>query len=204
MDALAFDHSYVNALVARENVSSWQSLRDNQIVKQKHDYSCGAASLATILSEFYFDSRTEKEILDLIYDGKSAGASFHDMSIGLKQIGYKGIGYASTFEQLSNLKIPVIVYVKHRKTDHFSVLRGVDEESVWLSDPAIGHVTYSKEQFMRIWATRDGRLAGKFFVVVPEDETKPQNKDYFKKMVSRQSAQAVTNFEKNRLFLKRQ
>jgi predicted double-glycine peptidase len=120
------------------------------------------------------------------------------------QLGYKGLGYASTFEQLSNLKIPVIVYVKHRKTDHFSVLRGVDEESVWLSDPAIGHVTYSKEQFMRIWTTRDGRLAGKFFVVVPEDEAKPQNKDYFKKMVSRQSAQAVKNFEQNRLSLKRQ
>jgi predicted double-glycine peptidase len=201
VNVFAFDQNDANRMASNIKVISWQSLRDKQIVKQKYDYSCGAASLATILSEYYSDPRTEKEILALISNGNATGASFYDMSAGLTKIGYEGIGFAATFEQLLNLKIPAIVYIKHRKTDHFSVLRGIEKDSVLLSDPSLGHITYSKEQFMRLWATREGRLVGKFFVVVPKDSATAQNKNYFMNSFTRQTAQAVKNFESNQLLL---
>ena len=34
-------------------IKSWKTLRDTRIVKQDLDYSCGAASLVTLLNEFY-------------------------------------------------------------------------------------------------------------------------------------------------------
>jgi predicted double-glycine peptidase len=200
--AFAFDRSQANRIASEIKVKSWKHLRDNKIVKQQYDFSCGASSLATILSEFYFDQKTEKEVLDLISSKKGAvEASFYDMSVGLQKIGYKGVGYATSYEQLLNLKIPVVVYVEHRKTNHFSVLRGIQKSSVLMSDPSLGHITYSKEQFMKIWKTREGRLVGKVFVIVPEDSTKMQNKEYFKKRFLRQTAQAVRNFESNQLIL---
>jgi len=38
------------------------------------------------------------------------------------KFGFKAQGYAATYEQLTKLKAPVVVYLKHRKDDHFSVL----------------------------------------------------------------------------------
>ena len=34
-------------------VTSWKALRDFRVVKQEFDYSCGAASVATLLNGFY-------------------------------------------------------------------------------------------------------------------------------------------------------
>ena len=57
---------------------SWKSLRDDGVVKQKYDYSCGAASLATILS-FYGANFTEKQIMDAMGKNNNV-ASFDDMA----------------------------------------------------------------------------------------------------------------------------
>ena len=66
------------------------------------------------------------------------------MSQALEKIVYRRIGIAATYEQLTKLKLPVIVYLDHRKTEHFSVLRGATDDMVILSDPSLGNSTYSK------------------------------------------------------------
>ena len=45
-------------------VQSWKEKRDLNIVKQDYDYSCGAASVATLLNNFYGQNIQEKDILD--------------------------------------------------------------------------------------------------------------------------------------------
>ncbi len=52
-------------------------------------------------------------------------ASFNDMAKILHILRFKGIGYALSFDQLSELKIPVIIYTIHRKIDYFLVIRGL-------------------------------------------------------------------------------
>ena len=54
--------------------------------------------------------------------------AFDDMANVLSGMGFRGVGYAASFDQLTKLRIPVIVYTKHRKDDHFSVLRGIDRK----------------------------------------------------------------------------
>ncbi|MDO5102600.1 MAG: hypothetical protein Q4D91_06835 [Lautropia sp.] len=44
-------------------VKSWKTLRDDGIVKQDLDYSCGAASAATLLNSFYGQKISEKQFL---------------------------------------------------------------------------------------------------------------------------------------------
>ncbi len=175
-------------------VKSWKALRDRQVVKQDQDYSCGAASLATLLNGFYGQKLTEEELLKAMDKG-DARASFDDMVRALPKFGFKAQGFAASWEQLAQLKMPVVVYIKVRKDDHFSVLRGISGDTVWLADPSLGNRTYSRAQFLDMWQTRDGMersdLAGKFLAVLPAtvDTTKLEN--YFSKAPQRQSRVAV-------------
>ncbi|NWO07263.1 MAG: C39 family peptidase [Alteromonadaceae bacterium] len=191
--ASAADYAYVSSNNLRGSipVNSWKALRDSRIVKQDLDYSCGAASLATVLNEHYGLSVTEEEILKIM-DKEDMRASFDDMASALKELGFRGVGYAASFEQLTKLKIPVIVYTKHRKDDHFSVLRGINSDTVWLADPSLGNHTYSKYQFLDMWETReDSELKGKILAVIPLDQEVHSVNDFFTNQPRRQTAQAV-------------
>ncbi|ENV2199191.1 TPA: C39 family peptidase, partial [Neisseria gonorrhoeae] len=134
-------------------LQSWKARRDFNIVKQDLDFSCGAASVATLLNNFYGQKLTEEEVLEKL--GKEQmRASFEDMRRIMPDLGFEAKGYALSFEQLAQLKIPVIVYLKYRKDDHFSVLRGIGGNTVLLADPSPGHVSMSRAQFLEAWQTR--------------------------------------------------
>jgi len=184
-------------------VTSWKTLRDERIVKQNLDYSCGAASLATLLKEYYGVSISEKALLKVMDKG-NLRASFEDMSRALTPFGFKAQGFAASWEQLVKLQIPVVLYLKHRKDDHFSVLRGIDKDTVWLADPSLGNRTYSKAQFLAMWQTRSANaqhpdLRGKFLAVLPDSiDTQPAT-DFFSKRPRRQSNAGVTQLKFRKL-----
>lgn len=184
----------VHTTLIRIPIQSWKTLRDARIVKQDLDYSCSAASLATLLNEFYGQSVTEEALLKAMDKG-DLRASFEDMQKALPQFGFKAQGFAASYEQLMRLKTPVVVYLKHRKDDHFSVLRGIDANTVWLADPSLGNRTYSKAQFLEMWQTRgdkdNSELAGKFLAVLPNKDGITAGDDFFTKTPHRQSAQAT-------------
>ncbi len=54
-------------------------------------------------------------------------ASFNDMAKIFHILGFKDIGYALSFDQLSEFKFPVIIYTIYRKIDHFSVIRWINK-----------------------------------------------------------------------------
>ena len=171
-------------------VQSWKERRDFNIVKQDLDFSCGAASVATLLNNFYGQKLTEEEVLKKM--GKEQmRASFGDMQRIMLDFGFEAKGYALSFEQLMQLKIPVIVYLKYRKDDHFSVLRGVDGNTVLLADPSLGHVSMSRAQFLDAWKTREGNLAGKILAIVPNGAESGGDADFFTRRPKRQTEFAV-------------
>jgi uncharacterized protein len=129
---------------SNHTVRHWKSLRDDKVVKQDKDFYCGAAALATLLNGFYGQSLTEEMLLKALDKGDNS-ASFEDMAKALPRFGFRAVGYASNYEQLSRLKRPVVVYLKHEKNDHFSVIRAIDAQSVWLADSSLGNRRYSKE-----------------------------------------------------------
>ncbi|AWI34080.1 C39 family peptidase [Helicobacter apodemus] len=174
-------------------IKSYKELRDEKIIKQDLDYSCGAASLATILTFYYGRETSEEEILQAMDKGDNK-SSFEDMAKALAGFGFKAQGFAASFEQLSKLKVPVVVYLKHRKSDHFSVIRGIDEKMVWLADPSLGNRTLSKEQFLAMYDTRgefeDGEIfRGKFLAILPL-MPRESKQDFFSNTFKRQTLQA--------------
>ncbi|CWP84810.1 peptidase%2C C39 family [Neisseria meningitidis] len=179
-------------------VQSWKARRDFNIVKQDLDFSCGAASVATLLNNFYGQTLTEEEVLKKL-DKEQMRASFEDMRRIMPDLGFEAKGYALSFEQLAQLKIPIIVYLKYRKDDHFSVLRGIDGNTVLLADPSLGHVSMSRVQFLDAWKTREGNLAGKILAVVPKKAETISNKLFFTHHPKRQTEFAVKQIRLRRI-----
>lgn len=150
------------------DVHSWKELRDAHVVKQDRDYSCGAASLATLLNEYYGLSLSEEQILKDM-NKPDMMANFDDMARVVNRYGFKSGGVALSYEQLSKLTVPVVVYLQHRGEDHFSVLRGISASQVQLADPSWGNRIFSKAQFLAMWETReDEKLKGKILLVLPQ------------------------------------
>ena len=171
-------------------VQSWKARRDLGIVKQNLDFSCGTASIATLLNNFYGQHLTEQEIL-VRMNKTELRASFDDMQQVMPQLGFEAKGYALPFEQLAQLKIPVIVYLKYRKNDHFSVLRGINGNTVLLADPSLGNMSLSREQFLAAWKTRDGKMEGKILAVLPKNADTAKNADFFIRQPERQTRLAT-------------
>lgn len=176
-------------------IKNWKTLRDSRIVKQSLDYSCGAASLATLLNEYYGQRVTEQAILIAMAKGNGR-ASFEDMALVLPQFGFKAQGFTASWKQLIKLRIPVIVYLKYRKTDHFSLVRGIGANTIWLADSSLGNRTYSREQFLPMWTSHSGdekhaQLRGKFLAVLPALADISAQSDFFDSAPARQTKSAV-------------
>ncbi len=161
-------------------VKSWKTLRDARVVKQDLDYSCGAASIATVLTEYYQRPTTEKEVLKLLVQltGKQGRASFAGMASILPKLGFRAVGLATTWEKLVELKIPVIIYVRQRKEDHFTVISGIDKQRVRLSDSSLGNRILTRGQFKEIWEThKEEGLEGKMLAILPVTQSITIKKD---------------------------
>ena len=183
------------SLAGSIKVKSWKAFRDERVVKQDLDYSCGAASLATVLNEYYGQAVTEEQLLSAMDIGDLM-ASFEDMQQALIKFGFRGVGVSASYDQLARLTMPGIVYLEHRKGGHFSVLRGIDEKTAWLADPSLGNRTYSRWQFLDMWDTQadNTNLKGRVLGVLPMG-TSHGPSDFFTKSPKRQTALAVERIQ---------
>lgn len=155
---------------AADTVAPWTALRDDRVVRQARDYSCGAASVATILTEFYGLAVTEEDVLARIE--RNGRYSFADLAAVVETWGLVGGGIALGFDKLLELQVPAIAYLKMRGRDHFTVLRGIDPATglVAVADPSWGNRRFRTHQFRQMWETRpEAGAEGKLLLIVPGD-----------------------------------
>lgn len=164
-----------------KSIKSWIEFKNENLTRQNYDYSCGSASLSTILKYYYGLNIEEKDILDSILkskgydiskkekleDGDSV-LSFFDLTNYVKDKGLKAIGLALDLESLSKLKAPVILFVKIRKTEHFTIFKNMDKNYVYLADPSFGNVKVKISKFQEMFYQReDLQHSGKILAIVP-------------------------------------
>ena len=140
---------------------SIQSIRERKfefVVQQRTDFSCGAASLASILKYGYGKQQiTEEQVLlgmlkvsDMSVV-QQQGFSLLDMKRYLSSQNMRGRGYRVGVKELQQLKIPAIVLLNDSGYSHFVVLRRFTEEQVFLGDPALGNRILEFEEFSEKW-----------------------------------------------------
>mgnify|MGYP001379734417 CR=1 FL=1 len=176
-----------DGIAIKKSVKSWTEFRDENVIKQKYDFSCGTSSLATILRYFFNEDIDEKVILDYLLKERGLegtkklkrediALSFKDLQEYAGKRGYKAAGLAMPLESLRNLKVPAIVYLEIRQYQHFSVYRGMDERYVYLADPSFGNMKIRIDKFKEEFYTRgDSAHPGKVLVLIPQDEEKKKN-----------------------------
>ncbi len=156
-------------------VMSMKALRDSGVIKQRLDFSCGAAALATVLRYGLGEKVTEREILADLSGlqseeekkiSRKKGFSLLDLQRVAQNRGYKAQGFRLDAGQLGRLGGPVIVFIEPRGYKHFAVLRGVRGGRVYLADPSRGNIRMPAYSFLESWVQDGGK--GIIFVVEPK------------------------------------
>jgi predicted double-glycine peptidase len=136
---------------------NWQQMRLANVVMQKLDFSCGAASLATLSTFFLGKPVTEEALLRIVRarytdddwkKKKQEGLSMEDLAFMAERIGLKAEGGLIGLSGLLKLNGPVIVHLDKKEFQHFTVLRGIHGMTVYLSDPSLGTVPMSLGSFV--------------------------------------------------------
>jgi predicted double-glycine peptidase len=169
-------------------------MRQEHVVIQNFDLSCGAAALATLLNYQYGEPVSERDVAkglvrreeylqnpDLVKIRQ--GFSLLDLKRYVEQRGYEGIGYGKlTVESLIEWA-PVMVPINADGYNHFVIFRGVWGNRVLLADPAWGNRTMPVEEFEAMWVdypdfgrvgfvvkgSEDGDVAPNFLAPRPEE-----------------------------------
>lgn len=178
----------VNAISAsaaeRKPVKSLLEMRQQYVVVQEWDLSCGAAALATLLNYQYNDPVQEKEIATRLIEREEYitqpklvrlrhGFSLLDLKRYVDNRGYEGIGYGKLSLQDLIERAPIMVPIKLHGYNHFVVFRGAWGDRVLLADPAWGNRTMRMQEFEDAWLKYPefGKVG---FVVAQQDKKATQ------------------------------
>jgi uncharacterized protein len=136
---------------------NWQERQNRLTVRQRFDFSCGGAALATILTHYFSRPTREEDVIlkfRIRYPTKEAwidrareGFSFDDIIFAAEKLGFRGQGALVPFEALEKLSGPVIVHLDKKIVEHFAVLRSLKDGRAYLSDPMAGQRTMLDDAF---------------------------------------------------------
>ena len=140
-------------------VRSLLEIRQEGVVRQKWDLSCGSAALSTLLTHELGTPTPETGIVvwilhrtDPVKIQSRGGFSLLDLKRFAQAHGFAAEGYADlSLDDLAGMNQAAIVPVRVKGYDHFVVFRGIIQDRVLLADPAFGNLTVSKERFAKIW-----------------------------------------------------
>ncbi|NPA51768.1 MAG: hypothetical protein GXO22_02615 [Aquificae bacterium] len=176
---------FISVAYGFDFAKSWTQIKDKMVIKQKYDFSCGASSLATVLTYFFEDKTTEEDIIKFVlgkkrlYYKKLRDLEEEDFYLSMKDLidylrhnSYKAKAVAVNIEHLYHLKYPAIIYMVFRGQEHFSVFKGIDKRYVYLADPSLGNVAIPLNRFKTYFYTRKHKkLKGKMIILYKDSST---------------------------------
>ncbi len=146
------------SVVVRPKIKPFYAYKFKNIVKQKLDFSCGSASVATLLNYFLNYPISEEKVVNGLFKVGNVkkiiqrkGFSLLDIKRYFGYIGYKAVGYKTDLKGLVSFKKPAIVTIVIGNYKHFVIFKGVYRGRVFLADPALGSMILPIEEFEKMW-----------------------------------------------------
>lgn len=140
--------------------------------KQLDAMDCGPTCLRMIAG-FYGKNYSLQYLREHSYITRS-GVSMLGISDAAEKIGFRSSGFRMTWEQLQETPMPAVV---HWNRNHFIVIYKITKLNdkkykICVADPAIGLLTYSKENFLKFWLStekgdREEELKGHVLLLEP-------------------------------------
>ena len=141
----------------RVPVVSVAEQRFTGIIRQRYDFSCGSAALATLL-RYHYDLKVGEEdaFRGMWAAGDRAqirrlGFSLLDMKRWLASRGLAADGYKVSLDQIASTGVPGIALIAIKQYRHFVVVKGVRDGEVLLGDPSAGVTVVPRAQFQHAW-----------------------------------------------------
>ncbi len=114
--------------------------------KQTEAKDCGPTCIK-IIAKHYGKTINTQQLRDLSETTRE-GSSLLGLSEAVESIGIKSLGIKLAFNKLKEAPLPCIL---HWNKNHYVVLYKIKRDTVYISDPAHGLLTYSKDEFIQNW-----------------------------------------------------
>ena len=148
----------LNTLIVSEKMSF-------PFVKQPDAMDCGPSCLKMVAG--YYKKNFSLETLRKKCYITREGVSFLGLSEAADSLGFRTLGVKIPFSKLlENVPLPCIV---HWRQTHFVVVYKIKNNILWVADPAIGLVRYTREEFISNWSGTivDGENVGLVLIMEP-------------------------------------
>lgn len=143
---------YLGGKNYQADVKSVKQIKEEGVVLQTDEFTCGAAALATLLRDNGDPTASEAALLseekELV---KGKGLSVLQLKRLAENRGFKAVGYKMELANLFDFDKPMIMHVILGDEGHYYVFKGIYEDRIYLKDPAQGNIRMSLERFSRIW-----------------------------------------------------
>lgn len=127
------------------------------IIRQRYDFSCGSAALATLL-RYHYDLAVQE---DDAFRGmwargdreqiRRVGFSLLDMKRWLASHRLSADGYKVSLDKIAATGVPGIALIAVKNYRHFVVVKGVQGDEVLLGDPSSGLTVMPRVEFEGAW-----------------------------------------------------
>jgi predicted double-glycine peptidase len=155
-DEALYEAIYADTFL-RVPVQTYHDRQYARVIRQRYDFSCGSAALATLLTYHYDIPRTEVDVFVSMWEAgekdliRERGFSLLDMKRYLLEGGVQADGFNVPIDKLEELALPGIALINSNGYSHFVVVKGVRGDAVLIGDPSVGLVVRSKEEFLETW-----------------------------------------------------
>lgn len=141
-------------------VTSLKEAKFRATTRQQHDFSCGSAALATLLTYHYDSPVTEQVVFEEMFARgpqeriRKEGFSLLDMKNYLNAHQFQADGFELPLDKLLESGLPAIVLIAEKGYHHFVVIKGLRDGRVLIGDPSTGTRAMARESFEPIWVNK--------------------------------------------------
>ncbi|EAH8539939.1 peptidase C39 [Campylobacter upsaliensis] len=157
-------------------VKSYQEIKNEKVIRQNYEESCGAASLATLINILDDSNLTELDLLKAMSGQQlyTDMVSFADLNDAVKKLGFQSKSYKIDRKILESIiSVPILVKIEDDpRFPHFVIIINHKGNYLQIFDPSYGEYISSKREFYSVW---DRYNKGGFALII---NPKKQLKDY--------------------------
>ncbi|MEE9364391.1 MAG: peptidase domain-containing ABC transporter [Cellulophaga sp.] len=113
---------------------------------QTESKDCGPTCIKIIAKHYGKLINTQQ--LRTISETTREGSSLMGLSDAVESVGFKSLGIKLAFNKLKEAPLPCIV---HWNKSHYVVVYKINKNTISISDPAHGLITFSKQEFIQSW-----------------------------------------------------
>jgi hypothetical protein len=172
------------------------------VIKQSHDYSCGAAALSTLITGTVENSHvSEMDIINIITATKTKkeeGYTLTELAEASKKLGFYAEWRKVATTELVKIKQPVILLIGiNSEFPHFVVLKGIENGEAFLADSIRGNIRTPYSQL--ISEGTNPKYPAWYVMAINQTVSKPQDSTLYLSPIESERISAHITAEQSNL-----